>query len=95
MIKIVDGTVQKRQHARPRNGSTQQPNFFFTDMHFSYLGSKSNLKIFLTHFKNGAAAHAHNGHLRGPILFLQVDIISFITLLFFTLLLTHYKVFYT
>ena len=79
MIKIVDGTVQKRQHARPRNGSTQRPN----------------LKIFLTHFKNGAAAHAHNGHLRGPILFLQVDIISFITLFFFTLLLTHYKVFYT
>ena len=28
MIKIVDGTVQKRRNTRARNGSTQRPNFF-------------------------------------------------------------------
>ena len=80
MIKIVDGTVQKRRNARARNGSTQRPNFFYTDMHFLYLHfcfskhcSKSNLKIFLTHFKNGAAAHAHIGHLRGKIFNMRTD----------------------
>ena len=83
MITIVDGTVQKHQNTRARNGSTQQPNFFYTDKHFLYLHfcfskhcSKSNFKLILTHFKNSKVAHAHMGHLRGPIFLMQVHITS-------------------
>ena len=73
------------KNTKTRALATGQLNdlIFYTDKHFLYLHfcfskhcSKSNFKIILTHFKNSKVAHAHMGHLRGPIFLMQVHITS-------------------